>query len=59
VQEMPQNGTGVQEGGWLQGNMQHNQPQVVPTSALEGCSASAFRMLFQRERKREVRMKER
>jgi len=40
---MPQNGTGVQGGGWLPGNMQQHQPQVVPTSALEGCSTTAFR----------------
>jgi len=47
VQEMPQNGQRVPEGGRLPGNMQHNQPQVVPTSALEGCSATALRRLFQ------------
>jgi len=38
VQEMPQNGTGVQGGGPLPGNMQNNRGQVVPTSTLEGCS---------------------
>ena len=52
-------GKGVQGGGWLPDNMQHHQPQVVPTSALEGCSATASRRLFQRERKREVCVKER
>jgi len=44
---MTQNGKGVQEKGWLPGNMQHNQPQVVPTSALEGCSATALKRPFQ------------
>jgi len=38
VQEMPQNGKGLQGGGSLPGNMQNNRGQVVPTSALEGCS---------------------
>jgi len=55
---MPQNGKGVQGGGSLPGNMQHNQPRVMPTSALEGYSATAFRKPFQWESKREVCVKE-
>ena len=50
VQEMPQNGTGVQGGGRLPGNMQQHQPQVMPTSSLEGCSATAFGRLFRNSR---------
>jgi len=43
VQEIPQNGKGVQGGGWLPGtSMQQHQPQVIPTSSLEGCSATAL-----------------
>ena len=56
VQEMPQNGKGAH--GGLPGNMQHNQQQVVPTSALEGCSATAFTRPLQWESKREVCVKE-
>jgi len=42
MQEMPQNGKGVQ-GGWLPGtSMQEQQPQVMPTSPLEGCFAAAL-----------------
>jgi len=33
-----QDGEALRGGGSLPGNMQHNQRQVVPTSALEGCS---------------------
>jgi len=42
VQEMSQNGTGVQGRDWLPGNMQQHQPQVMLTSSLEGCSATAL-----------------
>ena len=43
VQEMLQNGKGLQGGGWLPGtSMQQHQPQVMPTSSLEGCSATAL-----------------
>ena len=43
VQEMPQNGKGLQGGGCLPGtSMQQHQPQVMPTSSLEGCSATAL-----------------
>jgi len=42
MQEMAQNGKGVQ-GGWLSGiSMQEQQPQVLPTSPLDGCFAAAF-----------------
>ena len=49
LQEIPQNGQGVPGRGSLPGNMPHNQPQVVPTFAIEGGSATACRRLFQRE----------
>jgi len=40
MQEMPQNGKGVQ-GDWLSG-MQEQQPQVMPASPLDGCLAAAL-----------------
>jgi len=42
MQEMPQNCTGVQQ-GWLPGtSMLEEQPQVMPTSPLDGCFAVAL-----------------
>jgi len=42
MQEMPQNCKGVQ-GGWLSCiSMQEYQPQVMPTSPLDGCFAAVL-----------------